>query len=130
MVGDFDPLWSEELQSYVAFYPNCILGNVVPTTHNVYVVLSKDGLLWEHARQVYQQDLLGGDPIYTGTWGHNRVMDPERPFLYRLYCDGLNDTKAGKSRWETNTLELVMLEKYEIDLTLPGFKRSPPHFID
>lgn len=73
MVGDFDPLWSEELQSYVAFYPNCILGNVVPTTHNVYVVLSKDGLLWEHARQVYQQDLLGGDPIYTGTWGHNLI---------------------------------------------------------
>jgi len=130
VVGDFDPLWSEDLQSYVAFYPTQIKGDVVPPTWNVYVVLSKNGIRWEHPRQVYPQDLSGGDPIYTGVEAHNRIVVSERPKLYRLYCNGLNDSVPGLTRWETSTLELVTLEKYEIDLTLPGFHRSPPLFVD
>lgn len=78
---------------------------------------------------------LSADPIYTGVEAHNRIVVSERPKLYRLYCNGLNDTATalgvpGLTRWETSTLELVTLEKYEIDLTLPGFHRSPPLFVD
>ncbi len=108
VVGDFDPFYCEELGKYVAFYPSQIRGDVNPPTWNVLSVISNDAIHWKPATKVYQQDISGHDPIYTGVEAHNRVIKGCDVKLYRMY---VTDTS---SRWEFNKLDLVYMKMEEL----------------
>jgi hypothetical protein len=104
VVGDIDPYWVPALGRYYAFYPSQINGAVSPPTWNVLQSSSADGVHWTPAQKVYPEDLVGGDPIYIGLRGHNRVLTDEMPYLYRLWCTDNED------RWGSSTLDLVRLK--------------------
>ncbi len=103
VVGDLDPYFMPALGRYVAFYPSQIDGSRYPPTWNVLVSTSEDALTWTPAVKLYPDDLVGGDPIYTGVRAHNRVITDAEPLLYRLWCTDDDD------RWGSSTLEQVRI---------------------